>query len=280
MLEVTHSAGFFSCCTVRLLKIVEFFNARRRLPIRVDSSRQFEIYKIDKSQDLTPRFFQERDDVEIKYAKDIHLTPSHAEDNPDVQFSDYRRLHFEDVEPFVHRYFSLANEIKEKVEALKSGYDIVCDRTCAVRYRGNDKTLETRQPPYRAFIEKARQIASSDADIKFLVQSDEREFIDIFQRHFPTSIVFREIPAFPKSRNPAYRMVPTAQILEITQYYVAAVFIISQCRRMITTSGNGELWAMLFRGHAGGSHQYLSPKKHIYGVRNPSYRLWKTNFWL
>ena len=45
VLKITHNAGFFSCCTIRLLEIINYFNLNKELPLIVDSSVQFEVYK-------------------------------------------------------------------------------------------------------------------------------------------------------------------------------------------------------------------------------------------
>ena len=45
MIKITHNSGFFSCCSVKLTKIIEFINSNKRLPDNVDSSEQFKLYK-------------------------------------------------------------------------------------------------------------------------------------------------------------------------------------------------------------------------------------------
>ena len=53
-LIITHNAGFFSCCSVRLHHIVRFINDFKKLPNSVDSSKQFEWYKQNKNDaDIT-----------------------------------------------------------------------------------------------------------------------------------------------------------------------------------------------------------------------------------
>ena len=56
-LVVTHDAGFFSCCTIRLRSIIDFYNLNGLLP-DVDSSRQWSNYKDDPSySDITHLLF-------------------------------------------------------------------------------------------------------------------------------------------------------------------------------------------------------------------------------
>ena len=46
MIKITHNAGFFSCCSVRLTEIVNFINTNLgQLPYNVDSSEQFIWYR-------------------------------------------------------------------------------------------------------------------------------------------------------------------------------------------------------------------------------------------
>jgi hypothetical protein len=63
-LTITHNAGFFSCCTIRLIEIIKFFNENGKLPDVVDSSKQFEKYKVNKQEDLTTYFFNQEKLVE------------------------------------------------------------------------------------------------------------------------------------------------------------------------------------------------------------------------
>ena len=44
ILYTNHNAGFFSCCSVKLDNIIQYYNKYKKLPI-VDSSKQYEWYK-------------------------------------------------------------------------------------------------------------------------------------------------------------------------------------------------------------------------------------------
>ena len=48
MIRTVRNAGFFSCCSIRLNKIVDYINLNRKLPTSVDSSQQFLWYKNEK----------------------------------------------------------------------------------------------------------------------------------------------------------------------------------------------------------------------------------------
>lgn len=73
MIKITHNAGFFSCCAIRLNKIVDFINLNKRLPDVVDSSQQFKLYKKQDmcNKDITFDYFEHYEN--IQYVDIIHL---------------------------------------------------------------------------------------------------------------------------------------------------------------------------------------------------------------
>ena len=58
MIKITHTAGFFSCCSVKLEHLVKFINSNKILPNNVDSSKQFASYKNDRNKDVTFDYFE------------------------------------------------------------------------------------------------------------------------------------------------------------------------------------------------------------------------------
>lgn len=46
--DMTTKNGFFSCCSVILYQINEYLHKFRKLPVEVNSSNAFILYKIDK----------------------------------------------------------------------------------------------------------------------------------------------------------------------------------------------------------------------------------------
>ena len=58
-LIINHNSGFFSCCSIRLFKIIEYMKKYKKTPDIIDSSRQFLNYKTrqQKNFDISPHFF-------------------------------------------------------------------------------------------------------------------------------------------------------------------------------------------------------------------------------
>ena len=164
-LVITHNGGFFSCCTIRLIEIVNFFNNNKKLPTIVDSSTQFDFYK-SKSEDLSKFYFTEKEN-NIEYNFDIKLSKTDDEE----QFSDYELLNISDVNPFVEKYFSLSDEVNSMVLKMGEKYNIEYENTIAVFYRGNDKVKETNIGSYDEFLNKTLECSNSNPEKKIIIQT-------------------------------------------------------------------------------------------------------------
>jgi hypothetical protein len=276
MLRITHNAGFYSCCTIRLEQILEYFRNNKNIPDIVDSSQQFECYKNNKLHDITYDYFAKNDKMIIPYEKDVYITNVDKEQ----QFSEYNLLNFKDLKQFIEKYFSQSLFVHIVSNNLVNKYCIDTNNTCAIMYRGNDKAWETIQPSYEEMIKKALYIRDKDPNIRFLVQTDELEFLEEFAKHIPNSFHFEELPKIRKRTSSIQFLLPNNEKQYHAVLYNASIRILSKCKYIITTSGNGEMWMILFRGHANGVYQWLRPLKYIYGVHNKSFDETKTNFWI
>ena len=98
VLEVIHDAWFFSCSTIRLRNIINFYNKNKSFPI-VDSSKQWSSYK-DIEGDITPILFKQNEII-----SSIKDTIIFSDDDREDQFSDYTRLNYDDINFFIDRYF-------------------------------------------------------------------------------------------------------------------------------------------------------------------------------
>lgn len=263
-LGINHNAGFFSCCTIRLEAILDYFRTRQRLPGHIEAPNLFSYYADASAGDRTKYFFTERPDLEIAWPGADVFTTSAPEEQ---QFSDYSLLNFAQLAPFLDRYFSPAAPVQAIIDPLHQQLATQYDDFCAIRYRGTDKSLETIAPPYAELALKALQLKNRHPGLRFLVQTDEPAFEKYFARELGATDCYYIRPA---SSDP----------LQQISTFLAAMIVLSRCRYIISTSGNGELWLRLFRGHNRGSFQWLSPNPFIYGVKNESYRPDQDYFWL
>jgi hypothetical protein len=262
-LVVNHNAGFFSCYTIRLLNILEYFNKYKKCPKNVDSSRQFLDYKTNKNTDYTSEYIRVNDHL-IQYTNEIKLT----DDNREEQFSDYKKINFHSVKPFIRKWFSPSEQILQLTQYLERRYKLDYENLAVFYYRGTDKHIETNLCNYDIYLDKAKQVRYNNPNVKFLIVSDEIQLINLFKGIFMDTIVFDEL------------LQNMERSFLHSQLMLATVLIMSKAKHIICTSGNVSLWIILFRGHNINIHQFLSPREYIHGVKNTTFDSKNTTFWI
>jgi hypothetical protein len=261
MLKVNHNAGFFSCCSIRLLFILDYFNENKKLPDIVDSSEQFKFYKNHFDSDITFLFFKDYNFIyeKIEYQKEVKLVSTPT----DPQFSNYSKINFEQIHPFIVKYFSLSNDILNLKTTIENKYNIDYENTCLIRYRGQDKCKETIQPNFFELMEIAKSLSIKNDKLRFLILTDTPEFLKYAEQNLHHRMFYVEFP-----------------LSEILYFVTIICSIAPKCKYIIHTSGNSELFMMLYRGNTNGCYQYLNEKEYIYGAKNDAFRENKTNHWI
>jgi len=248
--------GFFSCCTIHLQRILTYFNEYHELPLRVDSTQQFLFYKTpyNWSEDIKGRYFDDTVTMDISYTgTEVKVTDSEVEE----QYSDYRLLNYGRLAPFMHRYFSPSEEILSIVESMEHKYQMDYSNTCVLFYRGNDKCTEMTLPSYDQYITVARGILTEYPETRFLVQSDETEFLEAMTATFSNSVVFYDEIRHMRRCVTTVDKVFKPQNADMSMFYLAITMVMSRCRQVVFGGGNCSLWIALFRGHSDGIIQFM-----------------------
>lgn len=264
--KIIHNAGLFSCFSKRLEGVVWFFNTNKNLPDQLDSSQQFSFYKSNPSDDISPLYFKENK-MNIEYKRTVRF-------HNDEQFLAYKKLDFNGLQPFVEKYFSPSEHVEEVVSMYEKKYAIDYGNTCGVFYRGNDKFTETSVASHEIFISKAREVKKQNPTVTFLVQTDEAEFLEAFLDEFPGSVSFEEMTPMSKKNSFIAVELPLTERVEHGIHFFGAIILLSKCNSLITHSGNGSLWCVLYRGNAENIHQCLNNSWNTDG--NDVYSVWYT----
>ena len=256
-LKIIHNAGFFSCCTIRLGKIIEFFNKNKSLPTIVDSSQQFVNYKSNVDEDLSKYFFKENDQIEIKYINDVKITTTNNEE----QFSNYHFLNLKILSPFIEKYFKLTDDILNIIDILEKKYEIDFENTISVLYRSNDKISETNIGSYETFYQKINECSWKNPNMKILIQTDDQNFLDYCTSELNDKIIFfDEIPRINNHPSQViHNLINKNDRKTFASFFLAATKILSKTKILITHSGNCGMWTIFFRGNMENVHQYLNP---------------------
>jgi hypothetical protein len=256
---ITHNAGFFSCCSVKLDNITNFYNLHRALPDVVDSSTQFAWYKQPGEGDVTYKYFEHPDHVTTSLPTLSATCPSIPYHHV-YQFMEYHRLKYSLIVPLVQKYFTPSLEIREMIQRLEEKYQLDYSNLGVLFYRGNDKVTETPLCAYEEYLTYAKQILEKHPEMRFLIQSDETEFIQLMEKEIPNLVVFYdEIRHMPK-QNSTVDILMKDNIGLFSKYYLAITIIMSKCKYVVCGSGNCSIWIMLYREHCKGLFQNLLGK--------------------
>lgn len=243
ILYVYHNYGFFSNCCIRLLNIVTYHNRKKTAPLKIDNSRSFFWYKQKGKEfdDVFYDFFKENVDQEIYINKQVHFHHS-------WQFLVYHDIpNIDELIPYVKRYFSPTDEILDLVDIMTEKYKIDYDNTCVLFYRGNDKAGETDPGDYNEFVIRAYKLYKKNKNLRFLVQSDETDFIELCQECLPEHVVFEnEIRHIRRNKRTTVDM-QNFDNYKYAKYFLAIMIIMSKCKHVICNSGNISLWIYFFR---------------------------------
>lgn len=244
MIRIRHNAGFFSCCSVKLAKIVEFINSNKKLPERVDSSHQFKWYKNNMKCDITFDYFEHYENKpDVDVVDSITYKDNH-------QFKAYANLDYNGLIPLVKKYFTPSTEINEIITNIEQKYDLVYENICVLFYRGNDKTTETKKCKYDEYLSYVDTLMKKNEKLVLLLQSDETEFIEFMTEKFPdNSFYFRDEIRHMKKCNSTVDIKMRSTNYEFSKKYLAITVIMSKCKYVICGTGNCDMWIMFYRGN-------------------------------
>ena len=254
-----HSAGFFSCCSVKLGNIIDYINLNLQMPDYVNSSQQFSWYKLDQTKDITYDYFEHYHNmpniISINY---IYYSYNGVSE---FQFADYSILDYKNIVPFIVKYFSPSIQIANIIDYITKKYNLVYDNICVLFYRGNDKHTETALCNYEEYLIYANLIIKSNPNIIFLIQSDETNFIKFMSEQFPTnSFYFKDEIRHMNNKNSTVDKEITNGIDIFSKNYLAITIIMSRCKYIVCGSGNCSIWIMFYRGNNNNVCQNLNGK--------------------
>ncbi len=258
IVEVAHNAGFFSCCNVRLQFIIEAFNKYKHIPYLVDSSKQFAWYKPHDTPniDITDVFFKTLKE-NIKYTKDIKY-------HHEYQYILYNELDFTSINPFIKKYFSISDEIIDIYKAIVTKYNIDYSNTCVLFFRGNDKVTEVDLPKYEDYIIQAHKIKDKNPNIRFLIQSDDSEFLKYMTNKLDNTVIFTDEIRHIHNKAISVDKIDKSTNFEFIKKYLAITYIMSLCKYVVFGSGNCSFWIALYRGNANNIIQHCKGKWHSF----------------
>ena len=246
---ISASSGFFSCCSIILNEVIQYFNYFKKIPSIVNRTNVFEWQKNTLNGKINGDI---SDDYFINYKQqDIILFNKNISYDERDQYREYIKIdYFQEIQPFIKKYFSPSQQIQTIIEEIENKYSIDYKNTCDLFYRGNDKNTETKICSYDDIIKQAKQILQDKPSIKFLIQSDETEFIEQMRKEFgENTFYFKDEIRHMNKCNSSVDLMYSNTNNYFSKRYLAITLIMSKCEYVICTTGNCSIWILLYRGN-------------------------------
>lgn len=245
--EDIKSYGFFSTFTLLLTSIMVVYKKYKKTPDVIDGSALLQKLKKDSEIDMYHYFFHINNDIIIDF-QDIELPVPFS---PDDQHTLYSEEYSKYYNVFFKKYFNVNNNIVDKINLLKNKYNISLENTISVIYRDSDKWTDLGGFNYisaAGYFNKCKDIINNDALINtVLIQSENTGVVQTFQqglgaKYFEETSIGKNHYLYPPIP------VDTDNILEWSEYYVAALWLHSKAKYVITYTGNSAFFVYLNRG--------------------------------
>jgi hypothetical protein len=246
---LTYNAGLLSCSSVTLSDITTSGRTVRKIKSNFGMS----LYKKWLLRNNWKSFFQipiltnssqlASAQSEI-YPKDIH----------DWWGKDYASIPFKTVQEPIGLYFRLSPEVVKFSDSFVDKYEISLEETIGVHYRGTDKQTEIETPSLTQFISQTSQFMQEMANPKILLLTDEPDVVAGFEAAFPKAVITISELAVPGGSIGAHILDSKEPEVQ-GQIFLAILSLVSKCKKVVTHTGNGALWEVLFRGSTEGLKQ-------------------------
>jgi hypothetical protein len=230
-----------SCASTTLSDIMR----SQRQVMRIKSTFGMSLYKRGLLADNWTKFFKS------PQHESLTITSTSVDPNEtkvhDWWSRDYKTLPLNLVRNTVVTYFTESSEVCKKKETFLAQYGIRPHDTIGVHYRGTDKAIEIGTPSLQDFVHETRLSIEGITNPQILLLTDEPLAQKVFRETFPDSVILIEELEAPGGTVGAH-ILDSKEVETRAQIFLAILLIIAQSKKVVTHTGNGALWEVLFRG--------------------------------
>lgn len=153
------------------------------MPIDVDSSKQFYIYKSGDVSDITFDFFKHYNNITTDFTNPNNVSMLWNE-----QFYNYKIIDYDSKKCFIKKYFTPSLKIETISKNLLEKYSIDTKNTIAVYYRGTNKIEEINSGQFEDYYLKLKNIIRNK-NMSILLQTDSAQFMDYIKSKDLSNII-------------------------------------------------------------------------------------------
>jgi hypothetical protein len=241
---VTHNAGLFAIASGVFWDLSNLKGSVKKINSRFGCG----LYKNRPFQNVWPLLFSQPDEL-----SKIHFQNQSTGSFVEFWKCQYSTLPAKELNFEARKFLTPSSSVLDISKALQEEYSIDFTKLIGVHYRGTDKYLEI---PVAEMYEWEKAIARACehvANPQVLILSDDFEIINHFKDKFKGSFSIDKLT--PGSGGIGAHFIKKTNAVAEAQIFLAIVQIISKSLRLITHTGNGALWEVIYRGEVTGVEQ-------------------------
>jgi hypothetical protein len=237
------SYGFFSTFTLLITALMGVYNKYKQLP-KIDGRNLLRHLCDDDRVDMYSYFFHIDESVEINFEGDMPVPTSN-----DDQHTLYKEENIKYYGAFFKRYFNLNKTVSDRIENFKTKYNIDSDKSISIIYRSTDKWTDMggfNQIGPGLYYRLATKIKTENPDCRILIQAESDGIVKVFSQGLG-AIKIEETLVSAYDDTPLFLSLNSNK-LEWAENYIAALFLHSKSKYLVTYTGNSAFFIYMSRG--------------------------------
>lgn len=247
--------GFFSTFTLMLISIINVYKNLGMVVENVDGRHLLNHLRQNQDIDMYHHFFNINKDVII----DVNVSEIHKDLQLNEQHTIYKEENMKTFKPFFERYFNLNQRLVDLIEDLKRKYNIDSENSISVIYRDSDKWTDLGGFNYISpafYYRIAKNLKTKYPDYKVLIQTENPGIKRVFREAFQAVSVDETLTSVT-GEYPTF-LTLNENKLNWADAYVAALWIHSKSKYLITYTGNSGFFVYLSRGTTKNMYQEIT----------------------
>ena len=246
--------GFFSSFTLLITALMNTYKKFKTLP-DIDGKNLLRVLFKEDEIDGYGYFFHINENIIINFDEEMPVPLTN-----DDQHTIYKDENAKYYHAFFQRYFNFNSNVKNKIDDLIKKYDIDFEKLIAIIYRSTDKWTDMggfNHVSPALYLRLARKLKEENPDFKLLIQNEKDSVKRIFHQSIPNSFSIEETLTTENDNAPLF-LTLKENLIEWSEYYIAALYICSQAKHLVTYTGNSAFFTYLSRGNAQNMHQEIT----------------------
>ncbi len=237
-----HNAGFFSCASMALQEVID------RNYTKINARFGMRLYKRFLFSDPWMCYFSGVSNLKIDNAIQF-LAISGQLPRTEWWQENYSLLPSKQTKAIIKKYFTPSKRVLHRKKELILQHKIITSKTIGVHFRGTDKSQELPLTPIQRYSDILDILIRENPTYKILIQTDDLVAEEFLAAKFNEKTIMFSGLKTNKGRVSMHYLSARRPVKPTIDYF-ARVLILSECAHLVTHTGNGALWEVLYRGNS------------------------------